>query len=486
MDRHGERLHGEDLTFWWLDSPQQPTTMAMLMLLDRVPQPDRLRAAVLRSVAAVPRLAQRVREAPFDLTLPHWERDPTFDLDYHLRHHAVAGGGDWDELLHEIGPAYETPFDRSRPLWEARLYQGLRGERAALFFKLHHAVADGVGGNAIFAAMTDWDREGVAQPAAAPAEALKGAWGTPQGWGGQLLDALRDRVELDLERAGAAARALAGTLQHPGQLGRALSALRALGEAMRFDSHSPLKEGAGRARRLSGMALPFAEVRALKAALGGTMIDVICTVMALAMGGWHRAHHISGVSELMTLVPINLRRPEEWTERAATGNVATGIMVRLPIAIREPLATFREVRARIDAAKADPSANASPVIAEAVSVLPRTVVTWLTQSTFGTIDFIVTNVPGILVPRYLAGAEILAAYPFAPVAIRSPASVALYGYRDSLYIGITSDEALMPDAGRFEDEIGRAFRALQTAAGIAPSRRRPRPGRAATPKRKRR
>jgi hypothetical protein len=220
------------------------------------------------------------------------------------------------------------------------------------------------------------------------------------------------------------------------------------------------------------MALPFAEVRAVKAALGGTMIDVICTVMAMAMGGWHRAHGIRDVSELMTLVPINLRKPEEWTEKAATGNVATGIMVRLPIDIREPLATFREVRARIEAAKADPSSNASPVIAEAISVLPRFLVSWLSESTFGTIDFIVTNVPGILVPRYLAGAEILAAYPFAPVAMRSAASVALYGYRDSLYIGLTSDEALMPDVAKFQGEIRHAFRALQEAAGVAPAPRR--------------
>lgn len=492
MDRHAERLHGEDLTFWWLDSPQQPTTMAMLMVLDRAPDAERLQAAMRRSIAAVPRLAQRVQEAPLDLTLPHWQHDPTFDLDYHLRQHAVGGGGDWEELLHEIGPAYETPFDRSRPLWEARLYNGLSDGRAALFFKLHHAVADGVGGNAIFAAMTDWDRDGIATDVDAVAAAERhGAWGEDAGWGSRMLEALRARVELDLERAGAAARAVADTLQHPGQIARALAALRTLGEAMRFDSHSPLKQGAGRARRLSGMALPFAEMRALKAALGGTMIDVICTIMTLAMGSWHRAHHIHDVNELLTLVPINLRRPEEWTEKAATGNVATGIMVRLPIGIRQPRAVFAAVRERIEAAKADPSANASPVVAEAISVLPRQLVTWLTESTFGNIDFIVTNVPGLPLPRYLAGAEIVAAYPFAPVAMRSPASVALYGYRDSLYIGLTADQSLMPDVTRFEAEIQRAFRALQKAAGLAPpsvrrrpTPRRPAPRRASTAKRR--
>lgn len=477
MERQGERLHGEDLTFWWLDTPLQPTTMAMLMLLDRRPDPVRLRAAMTRSVGAVPRLAQRVRDAPLDLTLPHWEDDPTFDLDYHLRHHAVPGG-EWTELLREIGPTYETPFDRSRPLWEARLYDGLAGDRAALFFKLHHAVADGVGGNAIFAAMTDWDRAGVAGDApAATAVAGKGAWPGDEGMGRRLLDALRDRVELDLDRAGAAARAIADTVQDPARIGRALSALRSLGEAMRFDSHSPLKQAAGRARRLSGMALPFPEVRAIKAAFGGTMIDVICTIMARGLGAWHRAHRIGGVSEVMTLVPINLRKPEDWTDKAATGNVATGIMVRLPIAIRDPLEAFREVRARLETAKADPSASASPVIAEAISVLPRSLVTWLTEGTFGSLDFIVTNVPGMLVPRYLAGAEILAAYPFAPVASRSPVSVALYGYRDSLFIGINSDEASMPDVERFHRAIDRAFRELRAAArGIV--RRSPPPRRA--------
>jgi len=92
------RLSGEDLTFWWANSPMQPTTMAMLLLLDRSPDPARLRHAFDRALAAVPRLRQRVVEAPLDLTLPHWELDPTFDLDYHLRRHAVTGACDLRRL----------------------------------------------------------------------------------------------------------------------------------------------------------------------------------------------------------------------------------------------------------------------------------------------------------------------------------------------------------------------------------------------------
>jgi WS/DGAT/MGAT family acyltransferase len=453
------RLSGEDLTFWWADSPMLSTTMAMLLELDHRPPWPRLRRAVERAVAAVPRLRQRVVEAPLDLTLPHWRRDPTFDLDYHLRRHALAGEHDLTELLREIAPAYETPFDRSRPLWEARVYEGLAGGRAALFFKLHHAVADGVGANAIFAAMTTWTAD---EDERLPPPVLsddKGAWGRPPGLVHRVADAVADRVALDVERGRQAAQALLDVALHPSQVARALAAMRSFLETVRFDSHSPLKRygSFGRARRLVALDLPFEDMRRIRHALGGSMIDVILTIMARAIGRWHEEHGLHEVRELMTLVPVNLRRPEEWTEQAATGNVATGLLVALPIRLPRARDTFDEVRRRVERAKADPASGATPVLADLLGTLGRHFVTWMGEATFGAVDFIVTNVPGILATRYLAGAEILAAYPFAPVALKSPASVALYGYRDRLFIGIDADETAMPDVDFFEAAVVEAF-----------------------------
>ena len=455
------RLSGEDLTFWWADSPTQPTTMAMLLVLDRMPDWNRLRHAVERAVEAVPRLRQHVLDAPLDLTLPRWVEDRTFDLDYHLRRHALSGTHDLDELFREIAPAYETPFDRSRPLWEARVYEGLADGRAAIFFKLHHAVADGVGANAIFAAMTDWDADGDGIRTNG-AEPRKGSWGHADGIGRRVVDAMVDRVRLDVERAAGVAKAVAETIRHPAYVPQALAALRSLADVLRFDSHSPLKEreAFGRARHLTGVDLPFEDVRRIRHALGGSMIDVILSIMARAIGRWHREHGFEDVRELMTLVPVNMRRPEEWTERAAVGNVATGLLVPLPIDLHNPLATFWEVHRRVQAAKADPATGATPVLAEMLSVLGRRVVSLMGEMTFGAVDFIVTNVPGILATRWLAGAEIVAAYPFAPVALRSPASIALYGYRDRLFVGIDADETVMPDVGAFRSWIVEAFEEL--------------------------
>jgi hypothetical protein len=252
---------------------------------------------------------------------------------------------------------------------------------------------------------------------------------------------------------------------------QALAALRSMADVMRFDSHSPLKEreAFGRARRLTGVELPFDGVRHIRHALDGSMIDVILSIMARAIGRWHREHGFESVRELMTLVPVNLRRPEQWTEQAAVGNVATGLLVPLPIDLHNPLATFWEVRRRVQAAKADPAAGATPMLAEMLSVLGRRFVSWMGEATFGAVDFIVTNVPGILAARWLAGAEIVAAYPFAPVALKSPASIALYGYRDRLFIGIDADEAVMTDVDAFRSWIVEAFDEL---AAIAQDERR--------------
>jgi WS/DGAT/MGAT family acyltransferase len=447
-----------------------PTTMAMLLELDRMPPWPRLRRAVERAVAAVPRLRQHVVDAPLDLTAPYWRRDPTFDLDYHVRRHALGGSRDLPELLREIAPAYETPFDRSRPLWEARVYEGLAAGRAAIFFKLHHAVADGVGANAIFAAMTDWTADEDEQLPAPHLPDDKGPWGHAPGLGHRLADAVVDRVSVNLSRARQAAETLVDTALHPSQLAKGLAIMRSFLEVVGFDSHSPLKryESFGRARRLVVLDLPFDDVRRIRHALGGSMIDVILTIMARAIGRWHAEHGLDEVEELMTLVPVNLRRPEEWTEQAVTGNVATGLLVPLPIRLACVRATFDEVHRRVERAKADPAARTTPILADLLSTLGRQFVTWMGEVTFGAVDFIVTNVPGILATRYLAGAEILSAYPFAPVALKSPASVALYGYRDRLFIGIDADETVMPDVEVFEAAIIDAFLELAALKGGPP------------------
>ncbi|MGH0034537.1 MAG: wax ester/triacylglycerol synthase domain-containing protein [Myxococcota bacterium] len=459
-------LGPEDLAMLYADQPRQRTTMSLLMLLDRRPEPRRLRAAVWRAVEAMPRMRQCVVTSPFDLSLPRWQDDPTFDLDYHVRRYAEAplaeGEDELDALFHAIGPIYERPFDESRPLWEL-IEIDRPDDRSAIFFRLHHAMADGVGGNAILAALTDAEREG--GPLPLPPDKPPAGWPeSEEGLAQRVLTAAGQRVREEISRAGIVTGALVEGVRHPSSIGRLGRFVQELVEEARFESQSPLRSF-GRARHLSGIALDFEPLRRAKRELDGQMIDVLLCGVAGAMGRWHAAHGHHDVTELRTLVPINLRQASEFGLAAALGNRTTGVNVRLPIAVADPIERFRLIHERMLARKASPSVDLLPKLAQLVSGTPR----WLYQSfalqMSSVIDLIVTNVPGIPVPRYVAGAEITAGYPIAPNGPNTPVSIALYGYRGRLFIGIDADGTAMPDARAFEGMLRDSFAELGEAAG---------------------
>jgi diacylglycerol O-acyltransferase len=460
-------LSPEDLSMLYADQPRQRTTMSMLMLLDRPPDRERLRAAVEHAVELIPRMRQRVVRSPLDLALPRWEDDPTFDLDFHVRRYAEASLSDREEelaaLFRMVGPIYERPFDETRPLWEL-IEIDRPGDRAAIFFRLHHAMADGVGGNAILAALTDGDRLGEPRPLAP--DKAPGGW-RDEKFASRLWKAAANRVGEEASRVGTVLDALRTGVNDPASVLRLGGALRDLADDANFESGSPL-DAFGRARHLSGIELDFEPLREAKRKLGGKMIDLLLTGVAGAMGRWHRANGHRDVKELLTMVPINLRPPTEFGLAAAIGNRTTAVIVRLPIDERDPVARFRTIHERVEARKASPAVSLTPVMAHLISGSPR----WLFRSfalqVSGSIDLIVTNVPGIPIPRYMAGAEITAGYPIAPTAPHTPVSIALYGYRGRLFIGLDADGTAMADLAEFQQMLRESFVELAEAAGVAP------------------
>ena len=391
-------LGPEDLVMWSVDQPRQRTTMALLMLLDRRPDPERLRAVALRAIEAVQRMRACVVEAPLDLALPRWEDDPTFDLDYHLRRYAQAepepGEDDVDALFRTVGPIYERPFDRTRPLWELIEIDRSDG-RSAIFFRLHHAMADGVGGNAILAALTDADRDG--EPLAPVAHKVPGRW-PERGLASRLLEAAGHRVAEEADRARLAAGAVASGVRRPGSA----LALGAAAARLAWDSRQAGRshdEAFGRSRHLSGLDLDFEPLRQARRQLGGRMIDVLLTGVAGAMSAWYRARGETDVQEVLTAVPINLRPPEEMGLDAAIGNRTTMVMVRLPLHLRDPRERFAEIHRRVEEAKASPATDATPAFAKLLSGTPRWLFRRFSVPLSANMDLIVTNVPGLPVRR---------------------------------------------------------------------------------------
>ena len=158
--RLGRRMLPTDALFWYVEEamPELRPLVAGLLMLDRRPDPERLRASVERWVARLPRLRQRVVEAPLRLGLPEWEDDPNFELEYHARQVILPEPATDRHLFDFCAAVFATPLDPLRPLWEAYLIEGLENGRAACFFKVHHAVMDGVGSLAVFDAFTQGHR----------------------------------------------------------------------------------------------------------------------------------------------------------------------------------------------------------------------------------------------------------------------------------------------------------------------------------------
>ena len=437
------RMLPTDALFWYVEdaTPEMRPLVAGLLLLDRRPDRERLRASVERWVARLPRLRQRVVEAPLHLALPEWEDDPHFELDYHAREVILPEPATERHLLDFAGAVFATPLDRMRPLWEAYLIEGLAGDRAACFFKVHHAVMDGVASLAVFDALTQAHR---AEPVRVPRHAPARRSPSPGGSFGRLV---RDAVGNAVTGFGAAATASAQALLRPGELidevARAGRSVRGMVTDLSASAtYDPLaRDSTGIGRRLDAMTLPLPRLRRIKDALGVSLNDVVLTALSGAVGRYH-VHRKVRVETLHCMVPMNLR-PDG--DRHALGNRVGAFNVALPVGERDPLARLAQIRRQTGEAKSDRRGAAFPLFMRALAFMPGFAYRLFAQTLTGRINLICTNVPGPPEQRYLAGARVDAIYPFAPVALGTPLSVALLSYGDTYGVGIDSDPAAIPD-----------------------------------------
>jgi diacylglycerol O-acyltransferase len=464
----GARMLPTDALFWYVEeaTPELRPLVAGLLILDRRPDHDCLHACVERWVARLPRFRQRVVEAPLHLALPEWEEDPHFELDYHAREVILPEPATERHLLDFVGAVFATPLDHMRPLWEAYLIEGLEGDRAACFFKVHHSVMDGVGSLAVFDALTQAHRlEPVRVPRHVPRRTSSSA-------GPRLGRLLRDAAGNALAGLAAAAAVSARAAFKPGEvieeMTRAVRGIRGfitdLTAPVTYDPLAQASTGIG--RRLDAMALSMPRLRRIKEALGVPLNDIVLTAVSGAVGRYH-AHRKLHLNELHCMVPMSLR-PDD--ERSALGNRVGAFNVALPVGEPDPLARLARIRRQTGAAKSDRRGAAYPLVTRALALMPGFAYRLLAQTVTGRINLICTNMPGPPAQRYLAGAKVEAIHPFAPVALGTPLSIALMSYGDTYGIGIDTDPAAIPDPELLSDYLATAVDEIEARA-LPPARR---------------
>jgi diacylglycerol O-acyltransferase len=429
-----------------------------LTILDRVPDEKRLRATVDRALAVIPRLRQRVVSPPLRLVPPEFADDPGLDLEYHIRRIAVPAPGEMRAVLDVCQQLAEGSLDRSRPLWEFTLIDGLAAGRAALLQKIHHTISDGVGGLKLSLAMLDVEPDPA--PAAEPAEPDTAASPGSTGPVDVLRAALVDATTRNLDALRRAAGGTATALAHPGALpGRVAASVRVLHSLRRQgfvadSAHSDLVAGRSLRRHFEVHRVSLPELKRVATEHGGSVNDAYVTGICGALGRYHERYG-SMVSELRMAMPVSTRgRGDSSANRFAPARVLVPIQPA-----HDPVRLFAAVHERLSTAKREPALAAVESVAGLATLLPTAMLVAFTRNQARTIDFAASNLRGSPVPLFLAGAEIVASYPFGPRA-GAALNVTTLGYCDALDIGVNVDPSAFEDVDGFMQDLDAAFDAL--------------------------
>ena len=435
------------------DDPRIRSSMMSAFILDRAPEWDRLRYTFERITREVVALRQRVVEPMVPITAAQWVVDPDFDLNYHLRRVRVPGAGTERDLLDVMEPILMMPLDRARPLWEVTLVSGLKGGRAALVFKMNHAITDGAGGQQLAMAAIDLEREPHPpreMPSApvpddvSPYDLIREAAG-------------RTPVTLVTTLARAARRTLgAGSqaIQNPGRAlndtGHFLSSLgRVLGPSPA--EPSPLLRRRGLRRRLETLEIDMEALRSGSKAGGGSLNDGLLAAVA---GGLRRYHEKLGapIDSMCAAVAISLRTEDD----PAASNRFAGARLRMPIAEEDPVERIRLIHDLVRRARDEPAIDALRIFAPFAVLVPKALTEMGTQLAGPTHDIQISNVPGSPIPLYLAGSKIQKMLYFGP--LPGPAAMlVLHSYVSTCYLGVNLDPAAIVEADLFMDCIQQGF-----------------------------
>ncbi len=397
----------------------------------------------------VPRFRQKLAFPPLQSGRPFWVDDPSFNLEYHVRHSALPSPGSEEQLRNIAGRVFSQRLDRSKPLWELWLVQGLKRKRFALVSKTHHALVDGVSGVDIATVLFDF------KPVPEPAEPEHRWVAQPEPSAASL--AARS-VEGVLSAPLGAAQRVEAAIRHPGPAIRQLTeSAEAVGEvAWAYANPAPevpLNTPIGSHRRFDWVRGDLGELKRIKKALGGTVNDVVLTVVSGALRRWlhSRGARTEGL-ELRALVPLSIRAEDQ---HGKLGNQIAAMRGPLPVYIADPVRRLEEVRKGMEHVKHSKQALGAEVISRFNDFAPPTLLAQASRLNFSTrlFNLIVTNVPGPQVPLYVLGRELEDIFPVAFLPENHALAIAIMSYNGNIDYGLLADFDGMPDLDLIVDGI---------------------------------
>jgi diacylglycerol O-acyltransferase len=456
-----DRLTGLDSSFLHLEQGVSHMHVAGAMVFEGpAPDYDDLVAQIITRLHLVPRYRQRLAFVPFGQGRPVWVDDPHFNPAFHVRHTALPAPGGDAQLRRLCGRIFSQALDRSRPLWELWLVEGLAEDRFAVLSKTHHALVDGVSGVDIATVLFDASADPL--PAAPPPEWIP----RPLPSDAQLLaDALLERATVPAEVARGVRATLRGPRHVAQRLGRAAVGVGALARVAQAAPPSPLNVRIGPHRRFTWVDADLGDFKAVKNALGGTVNDVVLAAVAGALGRYLKRHsELEDGLVLRAMVPVSIRAD---VERGALGNRVAAMWSPLPVAISDPVERLLIISREMDGIKESGQAVGAQVLTELTGFAPPTIVAQAArlQARQRMFNLVVTNVPGPQFPLYMLGRRLQAMYPMVPLASNQALGIAIMSYDGQLHFGLNADYDALPDVQDLADDLRMAIAELVDAAG---------------------
>jgi diacylglycerol O-acyltransferase len=467
--QHLDRLTATDASFLHQEGPCSHMHIGGVLLLDGpAPTHQEVVDHIRGRLHLIPRYRQKLAIPPLDTGRPLWIDDNSFNLDYHVRNSALPSPGSEAQLLETAARIASQPLDRSKPLWEFWVIEGIEPrpgaqiERFALISKNHHALVDGVAGMDLAAALFDFTPE----PPSLETDGLV-AW-TPRPEPSSVEMMLAGARDALGTAAGLTARTLDAAARPGHTVGALRDAVEGLGEivwmALNPAPATPLNVPIGPHRRFAIVRQDLADYKTVKDCFGGTVNDVVLSVVSGALGRWLRARGLGteGV-EMRALVPVSVRSRDD---HGTLGNQLTAMRGPLPVYIRDPVVRLGVVSASMADLKESKQAVGAATLVAVNERMPPTVLAQASRIQFSTrlFNLLVTNVPGPQVPLYILGRKLEDMFPLAFLPENNALAVAIMSYNGRVGYGLLGDFDALPDIELIADGIEQSLQELLAVA----------------------
>jgi len=477
IEKLSHRLTDQDATFIYGESRNGPLHVGALSFFeDEIPYQELIRHYESR-LPLVPRYRQRLIPVPFNINHATLEDDPDFKIENHVKFHQLPADTSEAQLIEAAMAVYQKPLDRSRPLWEVHLFNGCKN-RSLLLWSIHHCLVDGVSGMALLNVVMDFRPDTPATESKAAPWAPKPLPGPLQ----QMIDAAFDRAQEQIESMRRLSRV---DLRSP-DLQSTAGTLARLAERMTQPiAATPWSTGlVSQERTLAWLRTPFGDLRTIRTAFGGTINDIVLTMLSEGAARYLRDHDVTPGAPFRIGCPVNVRREEET---GALGNRVSMMFPELPSEPMDPVARLKLVAVETQRIKeagepqalAGSSGNGSPI--------PPVVTALLSAITSAAMDaavslqrifpaqgrravqaqginFIATNVPGAQVPLYLAGHRMVDYVGLLPLGGNLGFGVPIISYNQNLYFTMMAEPNLMPDPEHMKSLVEEVFEELKRGA----------------------